>query len=130
MRLNTELLLKIKQAILDEPKGFQMVSFEQKPSALKSRCMDYGLSWEFPICGTSLCIAGHALALSGFPDYAEYELLQKARELLGIEYKDVSYTLFYVEDWPKDLKDRFYAAKTPEERALIGAERIDRFLTE
>ena len=127
MPINRELLLKIKQAILDEPKGFQMGGFKKQRIHSDSVCSDYGLAWEFPRCGTACCIAGYALTLSGKDPDREENVVSTAKDLLGINNGLV---LFYVEDWPVDLKKRFLEAKTPEERALIGAERIDRFLLE
>ena len=128
MALNKTLLLKIKQAILDEPRGFQMSAFA-KAKSQQSVCDDYGLTWEFPRCGTALCIAGHAVALSG-GDPDGRSVLSEARELLGIRSHFASYSLFYAHDWPKRLEKKFFDAKTPEERAQVGAERIDLFLAE
>jgi len=125
MELNKDLLLKIKQVILDEPKGFQMGGYKKSKQA-SPVCRDYGLAWDFPRCGTALCIAGYALQLSGKDLDGEENVTLVARELLNVDDND----LFYVDRWPEDLYKRFLDATTPEERALIGAERIDRFLLE
>lgn len=116
--MNTELLLKVKAAILAEPLKFNMASFFSADG-----------------CGTTACIAGHAIAidygeldLSKWDQFAAYHL--KGRSALGLDDGQAN-RLFYSELWPHEIFERYEDASEASNRSLmaeITAERIDHFI--
>lgn len=134
--MNKELLLKVKDQILKEPKQFFMGSwFSTQFDASKP-------IWPVPNCGTSACIAGWAVALNAKKNpnlMAEHynathdSIESDAMQALEISYQDAQ-DLFFASYWPMDLRDRYqemeYKDNAPEELAKIAAERIDRFIAE
>ena len=126
--MNKKLLLRVKAQILAEPKQFIMGTwYTNFPDIFD------GDLWEgvkVPNCGTAACIAGWIVALhnniklnkaiGGHGTAAMY---------LNIRRYEAN-RLFYVENWPGDLRARWDNAKSLEERAQIAAERIDRFIAE
>lgn len=119
--MNVELLQKVKAAILAKPEEYN----------------------QYEWCGTAQCIAGHAVALALPEEYADAVkdghdevtllVLNRKGEVLGFSEDDNedwyrSYRLFYSDHWPPNLEGRYDNAKTPKERAQIGAERIDLFI--
>ncbi len=119
--MNTELLLKVKAAILADPLKFDMCAFftadESSP------------------CGTTACIAGHAVAIdSGELDLSKWNQFSsyhfKGQSVLGLD-DGQSNRLFYSEAWPRELYDRYIDASEASNRPLvasISAERIDHFI--
>src|SRR5882724_5078496 len=119
--MNKELLLRIKEHILAEPRRLLMedVVFRGIPGEF---ICDGGLHFRLADCGTAACIAGWACLLEEFP-----ASLWRAREILGLSLYDEP-ALFFVSGWPTDLYTRWVKAETPQERATVAAERIDRFV--
>lgn len=119
--MNTELLLKVKAAILAEPTKFDMshwvISDDESP------------------CGTAACIAGHAVHISrGY---------LKLKDLLRDEVEDIETegakvleirapsTLFRTDYWPDSLCSRYLRATLKADRAemaKVAAERIDVYI--
>lgn len=117
--MNTELLLKVKAAILAEPLNFDMT--------------DWFMPDKESPCGTTACIAGHAAVISiGAESLKEgqrywFEELPNIGEILGCDFWQKG-RLCYVEQWPEDFLDRYLKADNRTERALIAADRIDHFI--
>jgi hypothetical protein len=90
-------------------------------------------------CGTAACIGGWINYIAKPPkdkkiettadEVGYYAADKKAAKNLGMDVYDLD-TLFYLGYWPNDLRIRYYKAKTPEVRAKIAAERIERFIKE
>lgn len=117
--MNTELLLKVKAAILAEPAKFDMEDWFAK-------------SDESP-CGTTACIAGHAAVmhrgiqrLSAY-NWAWLDTPDIARNALMIDLKS-SDRLFYLPDWPIEFKARYIQAESASECSKVAADRIDHFI--
>ncbi|UBF29919.1 hypothetical protein K9N68_37550 (plasmid) [Kovacikia minuta CCNUW1] len=136
--INVELLDQIIQAIDREPEVFDMVMWA------KSKPWRSG-------CGTTACIAGHAVAIGDkvqlsaqakfdeFGDASTYFSLErpdpkepvhiedKAIELLGLSGSQ-SRILFYVSHWG-DFEQPYYDATSYRERADVAIARIQHFIT-
>lgn len=121
--MNVELLQKIKQAILEEPRRIDMTSWALHPLSVENP----------PACNTVACIAGWAVALtnnlrgkalSGFEDGIEYT----AEKYLDLPYP-FSRRLFYMSRWPRTFQERliYLSPRTPE-YARVVADRIDHFI--
>jgi hypothetical protein len=108
--------------------------------------VDMEVPW---VCGTTACIGGWAIQLAG------YELVEEkswfrgrvidhvcvmgntravpfdaARAVLGLTEEE-AYTLFFVSDWPTDLRSDYYRAESQQDRDGVRAAvlaRIDRML--
>lgn len=118
--MNTELLLKVKAAILAEPLKFDMADW-------------FTDDMESP-CGTAACIAGHATAIAcGAKSLQEgkrywFDELPNITGLLGCDW-DQKDRLCYVEQWPLIFIKRYRDAGTREKRAQVAADRIDHFIS-
>jgi hypothetical protein len=116
--MNKELLLKVKEQILREPRQFQMDAFFTARDA------------DTPNCGTAACIAGWAIAihLAKQPSRARRELVGDyatyASEILGHNAD----RLFYLDEWPDHLYERWLKSESTDECAQIAAEAIDDFI--
>lgn len=121
--MNTELLLKVKTAILADPEKFDMESF-------------YDVNAD-TACGTTACICGHAIFEAGRIDSLEagygregYSDEDEGGELLGLT-NPTARRLFYCKRWPDYFYDRYVNARFDEDRsemAKVAAERIDHFI--
>lgn len=119
--MNVKLLRKVIKHISGESRRLEMAVFGEKvdPSEPDS-----------PPCGTTACIAGWSMILSG-----KYKLTEKgfpyddsaATELLGIDGYQAN-RLFYVGEWPKKFRDRHDTAKTPRGRSSAAVARIESFI--
>jgi hypothetical protein len=119
--MNVELLLKVKQHILEEPRRLDML---------------HGLfvNPESP-CGIVGCIAGWTAMISG---ELKHEIVQKGGLSWGIVCKlawqqldineDQCNSLFYVQYWPEPFRSRWYEHRTNREEAKLVVERIDHFI--
>lgn len=122
--MNTDLLLKVKEQILREPKQFIMSHYFQDANQFGDTP---------PNCGTAACIAGWALSIAGNVTPKEearrgsYHL--RARTLLDLDY-DHAEELFDTAYWPTTFRSRYCNASTQEELAQIAADRIDAFIEE
>ncbi len=129
-----ELLLRVKDRILEEPARIRMYEWYNGPSRMDY--LDrYTLHAAIPPCNTVACIAGWMLIEGGKIDQLEANpwadtILQDALDLI---YEDGtgprSARLFLPDSWPADLTDKTYdmCTGTPEYAAVV-AEAIDRFI--
>jgi hypothetical protein len=118
--MNIERLLRIKAAILAEPKKFEMRYFFVRDE-------------ESP-CGTAACIAGFAIAdrlkadtLAGARTLAEasdFDYWEQGQLSLGLDWNQAR-RLFDEHHWPEQFA---YRGDTAESRAQAAAERIDYFI--
>jgi hypothetical protein len=118
--MNIKLLEKVANAILDEPRKFDMGSWA-KPSDLSP-------------CGTACCIAGHAVAIGmALPSLQQVDVMddndmfavaRNARALIGSS--DLG-NLFHLDDWPIEFRHAYWSA-TREERGEVGFWRIQHFI--
>ena len=117
--LNLELFEKIKTQILANPENLDMTFYVHDTP-----------------CGTTYCIAGWAVHLSGYKINEKEETCETpkgddtiesaAMELLGIpgEYTE----LFFHWRLPIDLKNEYYSTLDYPDRAKIVVRAIDRFI--
>lgn len=134
MRLNTRLLKKVRDTILEKPNQLNM---EQWFDA------DYGAIAQSPLedCGTTACIAGWVCTLKGWAPAGEWVVVSRggagqgprdpqslAAELLGGLSPNDSTTLFYLKFWPPKFSRAYARATTPRGRAAATARRIDHFI--
>lgn len=112
--MNIELLQRVKEQILAEPRRFSMSSW--KFTALD----DEG----FP-CGTAHCIGGW---IGAFNDTNPPDPVNKAavfRAVAGLP----NTRLFFEDDWPEDLKDEYEKNwSCPDLRAKVAAKAIDSYI--
>lgn len=116
--MNTELLIKVEQKILEEPSRFRM-----------RRWHDYQSG-----CGTAHCIGGHAVALSGkvkehtdsYEDEGDEAAWDLPTELLQLTDKQ-ALRLFSITYWPPEFR-LYYRDDGSRESAEIAAGRIRRFI--
>ena len=125
--MNVELLTRVKEAILREPKQFYMGSWFANDSS-------YYIHYEIPNCGTTACIGGWAVVLGkGFHNPREADEAIGSR--IGREPEtqlqltpEEGNRLFFSEHWPEQFRIAFDTAETPEQRAQIAANRIEHFI--
>jgi len=120
--MNVELLEKVKQHILEEPRRLVMgrVKLEGEPGTtpkpnslmpIYAAGNTYESKQKFPDCGTMACIMGWA------------------RILDPVAARDGGFgRLCDASTWPKRFRNRYAKAKTPIMRAKIAAARIDHFI--
>ena len=127
--MNTELLKKIKEAILAEPRNFNMAMW---------------ILWDADApCGTTACIGGWAAVIANeLKDPGEQRALQEGHQLgnrltfeNGTEALNLSKMeesrLCYDDNWPEPFRTRYSEASDRDDRQLmaqIAAERIDYFI--
>lgn len=119
--MNTELLLAVKAAILEHPEKYDQDSF----------------------CGTECCIAGWALNIANpvmgarreqgisavsmneqnWNDYWEV-----ARKNMGLGCRQMAILCACAPDWPSVFRHGYESATDAEQRATVGAARIDHFI--
>ena len=107
--VNVELLQRIKQHILQEPKRLQMNIWRNRFSGTNA-----------PSCGTIACIAGWAVEL-GDPNMLlpERTVLDRALELLGLTNDVREYAqLFCVRYWREPWKTAYANAWENQERKV------------
>ena len=118
--MNSDLLRQVRDSIASEPLAFDMGDWAE-------------LADDSP-CGTTMCIAGHALAISGIQvidplnGHMPHDVGGTAKRLLGLQ----SSSLFHADDWPIPWRGRYRAAgdledpiETRSARAAITVELID-----
>jgi hypothetical protein len=134
--MNVELLLKVKQAILDEPARMNMEVFVDDSDGYIN--LDHQ-----PACGTVGCIAGWAVLLDhvgrdsspegimkAYKAVADKSVEDEAHKVLGLGPAQYMHPLFYPwNKWPEDLRIRL-AREEPgtEEYAQVVADAIDRYI--
>ena len=138
--MNTELLLKVKQHILEEPRRLDMYRWleHHKPGELLWDSAYDGPEDDqvsVPDCGTVGCIAGWIVSLGGAEHLTETRLLSNlASELLGLS-RDIVDQLFYTNNWflwatnGNSLKSQYdNSAPGSRQRAEVVARVIDLWL--
>lgn len=123
--LNVKLLRKVKRHILRKPTRLRMSLLQEKgtPGTSIRGLMSRWGEPEFmkiPTCGTVGCIAGWTCMLSGNGRVD----LQPAMELLGLR----ECSLCFVHQWPSDLREMYYTAKSQTRRAALVGLAIDRVI--
>src|SRR5271170_7179975 len=115
--MNTELLLKVKQHILEEPSRLIMGDWLMAyPPGLNIR--DFAARITVPSCGTVGCIAGWVCELGGVEQARSYTSL-RAAQLLDISSEDAR-RLFHRERWTNyALADAFAEESDLQKRAQI-----------
>jgi len=119
--MNIPLLLKVKAAILAEPLKFDMDSF-------------FNRSVTSP-CGSTACIAGHAVAIThrwkkletGVKKFDLVGCGDEAQELLGITFNQ-RWALFQLYAWPPKYSRAYRMATSSNGRARVAANRITHFI--
>jgi hypothetical protein len=113
-RLNRELFEKVKAKILAVPDQFDMGDWESAKD-----------------CGTTRCIAGWALYLSGngYELHQEntYEIQMAAAKVLEINEEQAG-ALFFRMKWPKEFRDASVKTTSEKKGAEIACRRIDHFM--
>lgn len=133
MPINKELLERVKQHILEEPRRLNM-DFLLLPVS----CLSHWDADALPPCGTVGCIAGWATFLTHGAEKAhEMDPWVEGMKILGLDDLQASRLFAAPEDaasypdgatWPIDLAKDYIAATSPQERAQITADRIDLFV--
>lgn len=111
-----ELLLKIKDLILEKPDTINMYHWHQRGNYIPDDAQD---------CGTVHCIAGYAQVLTKrFGEDPEFV----GKTALGLT-NDEAVRLFLLREWPGHFQCDYekYFASTPES-AKVVADRIDHFI--
>lgn len=126
-QINVELLLRVKEQALREPKRIRMAYWftdgegeDQDPHHPIEFMQD---------CDTAGCIGGWGLVLAGVEHVCGWEhARQEMLRVFGLD-EPQAMRLFHLGHWPEDLRDRHYEAELFSiQRAQIIAERIDRFI--
>mgnify|MGYP001614774226 FL=1 len=125
--MNTELLLRVKQHILEEPSRLDMEDYYYQLGDVR-----YQPPFGEPTCGTVACIAGLALLLEGKrPKRTKIgDAFMKATALLKIS-RDEASRLFFLSCWPNDLWKAYSRAAAQHKgaaAALSVGKRIDLFI--
>ena len=133
-KLNVRLLRRIQKHILEEPRRFQMGAAviragNPKQWKLIAPTFAHDASKTMPPCGTAACIAGWADILSGGSGNG-WTVRERAATKLGVPagFSWLGHPLFDDNSWPQPFRTRYRAAKTPQARAKIAAQRIDHFI--
>lgn len=123
--MNIELLLAVKQHILDHPLEFDMCSYVD-------------ISERSP-CGTTACIAAEAVYLGDGITYRKLWEMERndsyftieGRAIELLELDDVGEKLFHIAYWPQPFQDQYRMSVEVENyrtAAQIAANRIDHFI--
>lgn len=135
--MNTKLLLKVKQHILDEPRRLWMGQWQVR--AVPGKRIEGFWDTEFsfrtvtldektaPPCGTAGCIAGWTDMLSFRTRPRGVSAESRAIKKLAITELQAA-QLFYVDSWPRKFREEYSAAKTAKRRARIVGQVIDDFI--
>jgi hypothetical protein len=142
-------LTGVAKSILARPEHFGMDNW-----LLHDESVSPSLAADEPWCGTTACIAGHAILLAGIPmaavnSYSSTISVTKtpwplrkyvesgngilnlvAQGILGLS-EDQASGLFHVIDWPLGFRRRYMAAEAADdhlERARVTADRIKHFI--
>lgn len=125
--MNVELLEKVKQHILEEPRRLNMQYVLIASSTAP--------------CGTVGCVAGWAMFLTGAMDKYGYLIPSEchrdnydiAMEKLGLNKQQTGKLFDFSKwnigyHWPANFENAYNNAETPEERARVTVARIDHFI--
>lgn len=130
--MNAELLLKVKQAVLEHPSQFTMERWFADYDSTGMRAIG---------CGTAACIAGWTIAINSAQKecvpinlrkawcntYSEETTSSDAAELLGL-HRSIVNELFLITWWPMEFSRKWHEAHTAQEKAQVAAARIDDFI--
>lgn len=120
--MNIPLLKKVRAAILAEPKKFDMTMWFRRERTSP--------------CGTTACIAGHAVAIQLKFNSLKAGLVTedpwfywgtKAASILKLT-KEEGERLFQLHRWPDEMAIAYEDARTRKLKAEIAAARIDLFI--
>ena len=141
---NVELLKKVKEAILSEPKRLGMEVWATSSYRNDGPFEEEGA---MPACGTVACIAGWVAIFSlgaGHLDDLSLDDREKvvvdaglvASEALGLTAREAE-SLFHEHEWPQEFRSQFEVAwdaesytELKEIEAEVTARRIDAFIAE
>lgn len=122
--MNIELLLQVKEKILQEPENFGMLDW-------------FGVNSLGEQCGTAACIAGHTCLLGGillgviYPkvpsEFSAFAPHIYAKRLLQIKSPHAD-ALFVSALWPAQFRDAYSATTDLRIAAKVAAKRIDHFI--
>ncbi len=144
--MNTKLLQKVKQHILENPARLRMNNWVTNAKIIagdgtlttinNNEFCFLGGGWgepdtqPIPDCGTVGCIAGWTVIIGDNIEPTELGTIsgitERAKELLRIS-SDQAEELFYVDDWNISDETAYRKAKTQEARAKIVGRVIDSF---
>jgi hypothetical protein len=126
--MNVELLRKIENHILEEPKRLFMPAFVRRQEYGDSLFATNTLvAREYPECGTAACIAGWAVFLNeNLKSLNSPEIMFKACALLQIT-TDEGRRLFLPQEWPLQFKRGGTGDGEPE-TAEVTVDRIEHFI--
>ncbi len=105
--MNVALLTRVRDKILESPEGFDMGNWSQRTE-----------------CGTTHCIGGLVMLLSGLPPLTN--VFRTAADLLGIDNEEAR-SLFFAEIWPTCFISG-YSGGEPVVPAHLAAARINFFI--
>jgi hypothetical protein len=111
--MNIELLERIKNHILEEPKRINMY------------CWVKSVEYDGPLCGTAACIAGWAFLLADKVSLGYVN--EEATSLLWLN-PDQSVRLFYVDNWPDRFRVLDRVPPGTSAYAQVVARRIEHFI--
>lgn len=128
--MKTQLLRRVKDAILEEPKRLEMETWVAVGHIGKGA----------PPCGTVACVAGWVAILARSD--SERTPIARAAQSVASAHQGTRWTamqalnigscqansLFYVAKWPAKYAKQYYRAKTARGRALVTGRRIDAFI--
>lgn len=123
--MNIELLEKVKEQIMLEPKLFDMDNWEEGG--------EDGDLTEEQVCNTAHCICGWAAVIkykkSFFAAMEEWDRDNYFEDEFGMDILDLPNTdLFFTSYWPKHFQDKYYSYKQPLRRARVACEVIDDYI--
>lgn len=132
MPLNVELLRKVQKEITEEPKRLNMSSWLVHYDPKDLHHYDEKYRNQIPSCNTVGCIAGWTKEIASREgiEMPTFGVCLNACYLLNIS-EDEALTLFYADEWPISLRDRYIIADENHdytERAKVTCEAIDAFI--
>ena len=135
MPLNVKLLRQVKKHILAEPKRLRMDTWIKRGMAGETAHFSsggYGEPTEctIPDCGTVGCIAGWVTLLGKPDEHLDFSVESAARALLDYNPYFQPFSLFFADHWPMAQQQKYYDAKTAEDRAKIVGQVIDIYIRE
>jgi len=124
--MNVDLLNRIKERILGEPRQFLIEGWNQADKIWNGETYI-----DIPNCGTACCIAGWATCLSRGENPSILNSIPNTG-MLGRIALDLSIEqaeeLFYIDNWPAEFRNAYYRTVDLTEKAKIACQRIDNFI--
>lgn len=125
--MNTELLLKVKAAILARPEHFDMADWCQVNGEVDLEPRAF--SQMAPPCGTTCCIGGWAVAIVNESPYSSRLRMWQGDRALELTERQVE-KLFFSDGWDMPYASHYRDADTPAQRARVAASYIDYFIAQ